>query len=57
VTQLERIDLATGKHIDYIDRPIDPVIINWCNSSADRWTAVIREQRNGPWIGVRPASQ
>lgn len=57
VTQLERIDLTTGKHIDYIDRPIDPVITNWCNSSADRWTAVIREQRNGPWIGVRPASQ
>ncbi|MEP0407177.1 MAG: hypothetical protein ABJD74_08210 [Roseibium sp.] len=57
VTQLERIDLAKGKHIDYIDRPIDPVIINWCKSSADRWTAVIREQRNGPWIGVRPASQ
>jgi len=57
VTQLERIDLATGKHIDYIYRPIDPVIVKWCNSGADRWTAVIREQRNGPWIGVRPASQ
>lgn len=56
-TKLERVDLATAKPIDYIDRQLDPVIANWCNSSADRWVAVIREKRNGPWIGVRPASQ
>lgn len=55
--KLERVDLATGKPIGYIDKQLDPVIADWCTSSMDRWVAVIREKRNGPWIGVRPASQ
>jgi len=57
ITILERIDLATGRSIDYIDRPLDPVIVDWCNSGADRFVAIIREKRSAPWIGVRPANQ
>lgn len=57
MTKLERVDLATGHSISCIDKPLDPVIANWCNSGTDRWVAVIREERNGPWIGVRPANQ
>ncbi|TCS48220.1 hypothetical protein EDD52_1574 [Primorskyibacter sedentarius] len=56
LTSLERIDLATGDPIDVIKRPIDPVILDWCNSGEDRWVAIIREKRHSPWIGVRPAT-
>ena len=54
VTSLERIDLATREHIGVIKRPIDPVILDWCNSGEDRWVAVNRETRDSPWIGIRP---
>lgn len=56
VTTLERVDLATGNSIDRFDTPLDPVIVNWCNSGVDRWVAIDRENRNAPWIGLRPAN-
>lgn len=55
LTNLERIDLATREPIDVLKRPIDPMILDWCNSGEDRWVAIIREKRHSPWIGVRPA--
>jgi hypothetical protein len=54
VTSLERVDLVTGKTLGQIDRPIDPVVVEWCSTSADRWLSIMRDTRNGPWIGVRP---
>jgi len=56
-TNLERIELKTGNRIDYIDRPIDPVVVDWCKSGENRWLALTREGRNGPWIGVRPTKR
>lgn len=53
-TNLERIDLKTGSLIDYVDRPIDPVIVDWCNSAENRWVSITRKERDGPWIGERP---
>lgn len=53
-TNLERIDLKTGSPIDYVDRPIDPVIVDWCNSAENRWISITRNDRDGPWIGERP---
>lgn len=57
LTSLERIDLATGEPIGVIKRPIDPVILDWCNSGEDRWVSILREKRHSPWIGVRPAKR
>ncbi|GIT93321.1 hypothetical protein JANAI62_37280 [Jannaschia pagri] len=56
-TNLERIELETGNRIDYIDRPIDPVVVEWCKSGQNRWISIMRENRNGPWIGVRPTKR
>ena len=57
VTKLERVELATGNSIGTFDRPIDPVIVDWCNSGPDRWVGIEGGRPNTHWIGVRPARQ
>lgn len=56
-TKLERFDLASGEALDQIERPTDPVIVEWCNSASDRWLHIERENINSPWIGIRPADR
>ena len=56
VILVERINLVTDDIIDRIEYRIDPAIVEWCNSGAERWIAITREGRDSPWIGVRAAS-
>lgn len=55
MSRLERVDLATGDVVGEIERPIDPVILRWCDAGSDRWISITREHRSGPWVGIRPA--
>lgn len=54
ITRLERVDLKTGQTISELNQPLDPKLREWCRQGPDRWIAVLRDGRDGPWIGVRP---
>ncbi|MEM7211133.1 MAG: hypothetical protein AAF479_04425 [Pseudomonadota bacterium] len=55
VTALERVDLASGQVLTVLNRPLDPVIAEWCVAGPDRWLAVLRDTPTSPWVGVRPS--
>lgn len=55
ITRLERVDLKTGQTMSELNQPLDPKLIEWSRQGPDRWIAVLRDGRVGPWIGVRPA--
>ena len=56
-TIVDRIDLATGQIVGQLTRPLDPVIVRWCATEPHRWISVLKDTKDGPWIGIRPAKR
>lgn len=56
VTTLEHVDLRTGAVVETLQQPLDPLVARWVQAQTDRWIYVRGDTREGPWIGLRPAT-
>lgn len=56
-TKLERVELDTGNVLSDLVRPLDPALVEWCEGGEDRWISILRDHRDGPWLGLRPAKR
>lgn len=53
-TQLEKIDLVGGERLGEWTKPIDQALATWCQNGPNRFLAVSKDDREGPWLGIRP---